>query len=280
MGSILKAKDVLGDLHNEILRLLSVASGQAPKLVCVSIGDDEGTRSYLASIKRVLTDGYGISIEVITMNRDSSEEELIDVIEKLNFDISVSGIMLMRPTPKHINLANVQSHISPAKDVDGVNPSNKCRFWNGDDSVFVSCTAEAALYTLHSMVDDIKAMDVVVVGRSAEVGRPIAELLLRNDATVTVCHSVTNDLSEHLKQADAVISCVGKAHLIDGSMLKEGAYVVDVGMSMLNGILVGDVDIDTAIQKATYVTPAIGGVGAITTHILALHTIQAALAQQ
>ena len=279
MGAILRAKDVLDDLQHEIQRLLEACGPQAPKLVCINIGNDHGTQSYLASIKRVLTNEYGIQIEVIDMSSDVSEDELLSVIDSLNKDKSASAIMLMRPTPKHIDLERAQSHIAPHKDVDGVNPVNIAGFWNRDEEVFGSCTAEAALYMLNAMVDDIRGMDVVVVGRSREVGRPTTELLLREDATVTICHSATDDLSEHLKEADAVITCVGQPHLIDGSMLKEGAYVVDVGMSMLDGILVGDVDIDTAVQRATYVTPAIGGVGAITTHMLALHVIRAALMQ-
>ncbi len=279
MGVILRARDVLDDLKSENLRMLEASGPHAPRLACINVGEDAGTRSYLASIERVLTKEYGIQIEVINLSPDVAQEELTSVIDNLNNDDAVSAIMLMRPLPNHIDLEQAQSCITPHKDVDGVNPINIAGFWNRDQDAFGSCTAEAALYMLGSMVDEIRGMDVVVVGRSREVGRPTAELLLREDATVTICHSATDDLSEHLKEADAVITCVGKPHLIDGSMLKNGAYVVDVGMSMLDGILVGDVDIDTAVERATYVTPAIGGVGAITTHMLASHVIRAALIQ-
>ena len=279
MGSILRAKDVIGDLQDEILRLMDICGQSAPKLTCINVGNNSETQSYLASIKRILTSLYGIQIEVIEMDAHTEEQEIISLIHTLNHDLDTSAIMLMRPLPDHIDLDKVQSAISPSKDVDGVSPTNRAGFWMMEPQAFGSCTAQAALYMLEKMVDDIKGMNVVVVGRSQEVGRPIAELLLRHDATVTMCHSATDDLPEHLKSADAVVSCVGVAHLIDGSMLKEGACVVDVGMSMLDGMLVGDVDIDTALERAKYVTPAIGGVGAITTHMLALHVIQAKLMQ-
>ncbi len=280
MGTILKAKDILGNLNNEIKTLRSNFVKKAPKLVCVSVGEDMGTQSYLNSIRRVLTNEYSIDLQVIDLPQDSNEAEVLSIIDALNSDREVTAIMLMRPLPSHLNLKNVQKHILPCKDVDGVTPFNEAGFWTEQEGAFGSCTAQAALYTLQNMVDTLRGLDVVVVGRSHEVGRPIAELLTREDSTVTLCHSATDDLTSHLRSADAVISCTGVAHLIDGSMLKEGAYVVDVGMSMLDGILVGDVDIDTAIEKVSYITPAIGGVGAVTTHMLALHIMQAAIMQQ
>ncbi len=280
MGSILRAKDVLDDLHFEIQRLQTSCKSHVIHLACIKVGDNPETDSYLESIQRILTKKYNIAVDVVELCSNVSEKELLNVIERLNNNRRTSAILLLRPFPKHLNLEKAQKEINGFKDVDGVSPSNIVGFWSGDENAFGSCTAEAALYMLHAMVDDIRGMDVVVVGRSREVGRPIAELLLREDATVTICHSATDDLAEHLKNADAVISCVGKPHLIDGSMLKKGSYVVDVGMSMENGILVGDVDIDTALERASYVTPAIGGVGAITTHMLALHTVQADIMQE
>ncbi len=279
MGTILKAKDVLDALHEKIELMKLECGGSHIKLTCVRVGDDSGTDSYISSIKRVLSGEYGIDVEVIVLPETTGELVLIDRIEKLNMDSTTSGIMLMRPVPEHIDLKRVQNHIAVEKDVDGVNELNIAKFWTDQDDAFSSCTAQAALYMLKAMVGDLRGLDVVVVGRSREVGRPIAELLVREDATVTICHSATDDLSEHLLRADAVVSCVGMPHLIDGSMLKEGAYVVDVGMSMRNGMLVGDVDIDTALEKVSYITPVMGGLGVITTHMLALHTIKAQLMQ-
>ncbi len=278
MGSILKAKEVLGDLEAEIKDLKASLNAKA-RLVCISIGSDMGTQSYLSSIKRVLNGVYGIDVQVEELPADCEEERVAATIGSLNQDESVSAIMLMRPTPQHLNLAALQKLIAPHKDVDGVNPLNCAGFWLGNDESFGSCTAEAALYMLNAMVGSPRGLDVVVVGRSHEVGRPIAELLVRQDATVTICHSATDDLTEHLKEADAVISCTGVAHLIDGSMLKSGAYVIDVGMSMLDGMLVGDVDLDTAVDKVSLITPALGGVGTVTTHILAKHVIEASAQQ-
>ncbi len=279
MGNILKAKDILDELSQEILNLRSECD-KTPKLVCVTIEGNVGVKSYLSSIKHVLTSDYSIDVDVIELQLETTAQTLAGVLQELSEDDEVSAIMLMRPVPSHINLQQVQKYIDPAKDVDGVNPLNIAGFWNGDDSAFGSCTAEAAVFMLEHMVSSLRGMDVVVVGRSREVGRPTAELLLRKDATVTMCHSATDDMTEHLKHADAIISCAGVAHLIDGSMIQDGSCVVNVGMAMLEGMLVGDVDLDTTLDKVSYISPAIGGVGTITTHMLAKHVIRAALGQQ
>ncbi len=279
MSNIVKAKDVMDELVCDI-KALQLECHSAPRLVCVCVGEDAGTNSYIASMKRVLQGNYGIDIDVVDLPALTTQDGLEELLDSLSNDKTCTAIMLMRPLAPHLNLQAAQTHIHPLKDVDGVHPSNIAGFWLHDDAAFGSCTAEAAIYMLEHMADSLRGLNVVVVGRSAEVGRPVAELLVRRDATVTLCHSATRDLSSYTQNADAVVSCAGVAHLIDASMLKDGAFVVDVGMSLVDGMLLGDVDTDDAASKVAAITPVIGGVGTVTTHILALHIFRAHLLQQ
>ena len=210
------------------------------------------------------------------MPKETTQEELIDLVNKLNCDEKINGILVQLPLPKHLDEKLVINTIVPEKDVDAFHPVNVGKIMIGDFN-FLPCTPAGVMELIKETGIDITGKECVIVGRSNIVGKPQAMLMLHKNATVTICHSKTKDLKEVVKRADIVVAAVGVAKMITGDMLKEGAIVIDVGMNRLpDGKLCGDVDFDSAKEVASYITPVPGGVGPMTIAMLMENTLTAA----
>ena len=205
---------------------------------------------------------------------NKQQEELINKIDALNNDKSVSGIILQLPLPKHINEKKIISSISPKKDIDCLTFVNQGKLYIGEET-FMPCTPKSVVTILNSLNINLEGMNVVVIGRSNIVGKPVGALLLKENCTVTMCHSKTKNLREVCKRSDILVVAIGKAKFIDDSFVKEGAIVIDVGTNSVQGKITGDVDFDKVIDKASFVTPVPGGVGALTTTLLMKNACEA-----
>jgi methylenetetrahydrofolate dehydrogenase (NADP+) / methenyltetrahydrofolate cyclohydrolase len=248
--------------------------GYAPTLAVVLVGRDAPSAVYLEQILKTCR-SVGITGRRVEVPGRASVARLRKQISELNADPLVAGIIVQMPLPKRIPLATVTDTIDPAKDIDGLHPLNAGRLTLGHDG-FLPTTAQAAVEILKRSGIPIAGRRAVVVGRSNIVGKPAALLLLRENATVTTCHSHTRDLAAHVRSADIVVVAVGKPGLITGSMLKRGAVVVDIGINVVDGQIVGDVDAASAIEVASALTPVPGGVGPVTNALLMTHLMRAA----
>ena len=250
--------------------------GYAPTLAIVFVGKDAPSAVYLQQILRSCA-SVGAIGRVVDLPEDCTTRHLRDEIEVLNADPEVSGIIVQMPLPKRIPIRAVIDAIDPSKDIDGLHPMNAGLLSEGYDG-FLPATAQAAVEILKRSGIELEGRHVVVVGRSNVVGKPAALLLLRENATVTVCHSRTVDLASHTRAADIVIVAAGRPGLIRGEMLKPGAIVVDVGINVVAGGIVGDVDFASASHVAAAISPVPGGVGPVTNAILMGHLLDAARA--
>jgi methylenetetrahydrofolate dehydrogenase (NADP+)/methenyltetrahydrofolate cyclohydrolase len=251
--------------------------GYAPTLAVVLVGRDAPSAVYLQQILRTCR-GVGIAGRLVDIPGRASAARLRNAIVALNEDPLVAGIIVQMPLPKRIPLKTVTEALDPAKDIDGIAPINAGHLVLGH-SGFLPTTAQAAVEILKRSGIPIAGRRAVVVGRSNVVGKPAALLLLREDATVTVCHSHTTDLGSYLRVADIVVVAVGKPGLITGQMLKRGAVVVDVGINVVGDRIVGDVDATSVAEVASALTPVPGGVGPVTNALLMTHLVRAAEAQ-
>ncbi len=242
------------------------AKGVEPALTVVLVGDDPASKVY-AEQKRKNCESVGISFSFHQLPGSTSEEDLLALVDNLNSDPSVHGILVEMPLPKHISNERVQAAIDPDKDVDGSNPANLGRLVSGLPSLR-PCTPQGAMYLMEKHDVDLSGKHAVVVGRSTIVGKPVAMLLLEKNATVTICHSRTSNLAEVIKSADVVVAAVGRAKMITGDMIKPGAVVVDVGINSTPDGIVGDVDYESALKVAGYLSPVPGGVGPLTIAML------------
>ena len=215
-----------------------------------------------------------MEFEKVHLNEEVVEEELRNKIDALNNDKSVSGIILQLPLPKHINEKKIISSISPKKDIDCLTFVNQGKLYIGEET-FMPCTPKSVVTILNSLNINLEGMNVVVIGRSNIVGKPVGALLLKENCTVTMCHSKTKNLREVCKRSDILVVAIGKAKFIDDSFVKEGAIVIDVGTNSVQGKITGDVDFDKVIDKASFVTPVPGGVGALTTTLLMKNACEA-----
>ncbi|MBI3750043.1 MAG: bifunctional 5,10-methylenetetrahydrofolate dehydrogenase/5,10-methenyltetrahydrofolate cyclohydrolase [Chloroflexi bacterium] len=256
------------------------AHGRPPGLAVVVCGRDAPSMVYLERILKACA-AAGIDGRLREIPDGSSEEQelaLVAALGELNEDPSVAGIIVQMPLPKGIRLRPVVDAIDPAKDIDGIHPLNAGLLRLGWDG-FVPATSHAAMEMLHRSGVEIRGAEAVVVGRSPVVGMPAAFMLTREDATVTVCHSRTRDLPSHLRRADIVVVAAGRPGLVTGEMLKPGAVVIDVGINVVDGRIVGDVDFESARQVAGAITPVPGGVGPLTNALLLAHLVRAAQKQ-
>ncbi|MBB5356379.1 methylenetetrahydrofolate dehydrogenase (NADP+)/methenyltetrahydrofolate cyclohydrolase [Anoxybacillus mongoliensis] len=270
------AKEKRAQLAKEVEQLKQ--EGIVPSLAVILVGDHPASQSYVKA-KQKACEEIGIRSILLTFPSDISESFLLEQIARLNEDRSVHGILVQLPLPPQINELHVIEAIAPEKDVDGFHPLNIGRMMTGQQT-FLPCTPYGILYMAQSLQVDIAGKHVVVVGRSNIVGKPVGQLFLREHATVTYCHSRTNDLEAITRQADILIVAVGKPKLITSSYVKEGAIVIDVGVNRLeNGKLCGDVDFDDVKQVASYITPVPKGVGPMTITMLLHNTVQAAREQ-
>ena len=249
-------------------------NGRPPALRVVIVGRDAPSTVYLERILRGC-EKVGIDADFVELEGEATESAVVDAVRALNDDPSVDGVIVQMPLPRTIRLRSVIDAIDPSKDIDGIHPLNAGLLRLGYDG-FLPATAHAAVEILRRSGVEIEGKDAVVVGRSAVVGMPAAFLLVKEDATVTVCHSRTRDLAGHVKRADIVIVAAGLPGLVTGAMLKPGAVVVDVGINVVEGTITGDVDFASASQVASAITPVPGGVGPLTNAILLTHLVSAA----
>ncbi|WP_079708540.1 bifunctional methylenetetrahydrofolate dehydrogenase/methenyltetrahydrofolate cyclohydrolase FolD [Paraliobacillus ryukyuensis] len=249
--------------------------GIHPKLTVILIGKDPASQSYVKG-KQKASDFVGLESEVITLPTETSEQELLQRIDELNNDNKVDGILVQLPLPRHIDEQKVIEAITPEKDVDGFHPMNIGRMMTGK-ATFLPCTPYGIIHMIKAKNISIDGKHAVILGRSNIVGKPVGQLLLNENATVTYCHSRTKNIEDYIKTADILIVAVGKQAFVHGDQIKEGAVVIDVGVNRTDsGSLVGDVDFDSAKQKAAYLTPVPGGVGPMTITMLLHNTIKAA----
>lgn len=276
MAVILSGKEVALGLKTELKEQISKARANGrrqPALTSVIVGEDGGSLSYLKGQKKV-SEELGIKYDMKTLQSNITEEELIDEINQLNADENIDGIIVQLPLPAHLNEDKILGHINPEKDVDGLTEVNFGKFFKGSEA-FIPCTARSILKLIKATGEKLESKKTVVLGRSNIVGKPAAMLLLSENTTVSICHSKTENIKEICRGADILISAMGQPAYIKKDFVKEGAIVIDVGTTMVEGKVRGDVDFEEVSQVAGYITPVPGGVGAMTTTMLMENTYEA-----
>ena len=253
--------------------------GIQPKLAVIMVGENSASKIYVKN-KSKACDEVGIAYTEYLLEEKTTQEELINLIKKLNRDETINGILLQSPIPGHLNINQAFKAISYVKDVDGFTPSSVGKLVIGEDT-FISCTPYGVIKMLEEYNIDLTGKNLVILGRSNIVGKPLLHCCLNKNATVTICHSKTQDLSEYTKRADILISAIGKAKFVTKDMVKNGAVVIDVGINRdENGKIVGDVDFDNVEPIASYITPVPGGVGPMTIAMLMNNVIKATKEQK
>ena len=252
--------------------------GVEPTLAVILVGEDKASQTYVRAKEKACNE-YGIKSVAHRLSENTTQEELLALINVLNLDDSIHGILVQLPLPKHIDTNTILATIDPTKDVDGFHAVNVGKLVSGLDG-FVPCTPLGVMEILKEYGIDVAGLNAVVIGRSNIVGKPMANLLLNASATVTTTHSKTKNLKEICKNADLIVAAIGKPFFLKADMVKEGAVVVDVGINRLDdGRLVGDVDFDEVAPKCSYITPVPGGVGPMTIAMLLNNTMLAAQAK-
>ncbi|MCR5161028.1 MAG: bifunctional 5,10-methylenetetrahydrofolate dehydrogenase/5,10-methenyltetrahydrofolate cyclohydrolase [Lachnospiraceae bacterium] len=278
MAILMLGKEVTASLNERLKGRVDFLKekGIQPQLAIVRVGENGGDISYeRGAAKRCET--LGVNCVRIHLAQTSSTEDVLDVIEELNRDSAVHGVLLLRPLPKHMDQARIENALDPSKDVDCMTDASLTGVFTGKKIGFAPCTAQACMEILDHYGIDCEGRRAVVIGRSLVIGKPAAMLLLKKNATVTVCHTRTKDLPSVTREADILIAAAGCAKMVDGSYVREGQVILDVGIHAdENGKLCGDVDTEAAQEKAAYITPVPGGVGSVTTSVLLSHVIEAA----
>ena len=281
MAQIIDGKAVSASVKAEVAAQaaqLKEEKGLEVGLAVVIVGNDQASRVYVNNKKKAC-EAVGFKSFEYALPEETTQEELLALVEKLNKDKSVNGILVQLPVPKHIDEKAIINAISPDKDVDAFHPVNVGKIMIGEYS-FLPCTPAGVMRLIESTGVDITGKQCVVIGRSNIVGKPQAMLLLQKNGTVTICHSKTKNLKEICLGADILVVAIGKAKFVTGDMIKEGAVVIDVGMDRdENGKLCGDVDFESAEKVAGYITPVPGGVGPMTIAMLMKNTLTAAMQQ-
>ncbi|MCX5700747.1 MAG: bifunctional 5,10-methylenetetrahydrofolate dehydrogenase/5,10-methenyltetrahydrofolate cyclohydrolase [Candidatus Omnitrophica bacterium] len=276
MAKLLEGKP-LAEAIKEKIRLDVAGMSKKPVLASVIVGDNAGAASYAKSQAKV-AESLGIVYQLHALGNDTTEVTLVDFIKKLNNDKDVNGIIVQMPLPAQIDAKKISQLIAPEKDVEGMHPANMGKIVF-EKSKVLPCTPAAVVELLNSTGVDLYGKEVVVVGHSEIVGKPVALLLLDKFATVTVCHigtSKAGKLEEHVKKAEVLIVAVGRAGLIKGDWVKDGAIVIDVGINRVADKIVGDVEFEVAEKKASYITPVPGGVGPLTVTMLMRNLVELA----
>lgn len=271
-ASILDGKAISLSIRND-LKAKVERMERPPKLVTIITVDNQSIMAYVKNKDRICKD-IGIKTENIFLPDDAAFEDLIKLIEKANNDNDVDGILLELPLRKGFDERKAALSISPRKDVDGINPYNAGKLYTGEKCI-IPCTPKGILKLVEYTKIDIRGKNAVVIGRSNIVGKPVSMLLLKKDATVTICHSKTGNLKDYTKNADILVAAVGRPNLISGDMIKDGAVVIDAGTTMVDGKLSGDVIFEEAYKVASWITPVPGGVGSMTTAMLAENLLEA-----
>lgn len=282
MAKLLKGKDVVENLNEKLSKKVNElkTKGINPTLAILRVGEKADDLSYeRGAIKRCQL--VGVDVKVVALPVDVSENEFFDALDKLNNDITIHGILMFRPLPKHIDEAKARNMLSPAKDVDGSTDLSLAGVFTNTNLGFSPCTAEAAMEILKYYNIPLSGKKVAVIGRSLVIGRPIAMLLMHENATVTICHTKTVDVPGITKNADIVVVASGQMESVGADYLREGQTVIDVGISWNSekNKLCGDVKFDEVEGIVDAITPVPGGVGGVTTSILVKHVIEAAIRQ-
>lgn len=275
-AAILDGKKVSAQVEEQLIQRIAnlKAQGITPGLAVILAGDDPASQTYVRN-KEKACERLGLYSHTVRLPEDVTQEALETVIAQQNADLAIHGILVQLPLPEHLDSERALALIRPEKDVDGFHDINMGRLLRGTDGV-IACTPKGIMRLLESAGISPSGKEAVVVGRSNIVGKPMAMLLLQQNATVTVCHSRTADLAAHTQQADLLVAAVGRPGFITADMVKEGAVVIDVGINRVNGKLCGDVEFEAVSRKASYITPVPGGVGKMTIAMLMENTVEAA----
>jgi len=275
MAQILWGKPLSQELENkikeEVLKLKK--RNIFPTLLILKIGENDEAENYARNIEKVFSK-LDIKVERKNYKEETSFEELISIFNEINNDNSIHGILLLRPLPTHLEKLKVYSYLPYEKDVEGLSYINLGRLFAGDKA-FIPCTSLAVIELLDYYNIPLEGKNVVIIGRSISVGKPLALLFLQRNSTVTICHSKTLDLSYHTKRAEILVSAVGRGGIIDEDMVGEESVVIDVGTNIIEGRVVGDVNFERVEKKVKAITPVPGGVGIVTTRILAKNLLEA-----
>ncbi len=246
-------------------------------IVSITVGQDPSAFSYLKSQKKIAQE-LGIEYKHEEFSKTTSYEETLEVLaflKQLNNDPAVHGVIVNKPLPSDMDYSVLVNHLNPAKDIEGLGDTNLGRLLIGKNNALVPCTAAAAVALLKSSNVNLQGKEAVIIGRSEIVGKPAALLLLKENMTVTVCHSKTQNIEEHVQKADVVVAAIGQKRFVQGSWLKKGAIVIDVGINDENGKIVGDVDFESCKDKASFISPVPGGVGPVTAVMLMRNALEA-----
>ncbi|MDQ0149259.1 tetrahydrofolate dehydrogenase/cyclohydrolase catalytic domain-containing protein [Eubacterium multiforme] len=269
MNNIIDGREVSKKVKEDIKAFIDERKANLksiPKIASILVGNDGGSIYYLNSQEKVAT-SLGVLFEKIILDSEIEEKELISLINKLNNDKTIHGIMLQLPLPRHMDEKKVVDTIDPSKDIDCLTYKSVGKLYLGEET-FLPCTPNSVIRLLKSKDIDLEGKRVTILGRSNIVGKPLLQLFLKENATVTICHSRTKNLKEVCKEADILVVAIGKPKFITSEYIKEGAIVIDVGTSSFEGKITGDVDFNDVSKKASLITPVPGGVGALTTTLL------------
>lgn len=276
---ILKGLPVANAINEKLMEQVKSIEGPLPHLAIIRVGERPDDCSYeRGAVKKM--DKVGVRCTTYTFDADIDNETFQAEFDKINENPDIDGILMLRPLPKQLDEKQIENKIDPRKDLDGISPLNLAKVYAGDESGYAPCTAEAVIEMLDYAGIDIKGKRVTVVGRSLVIGKPVSMLLMKRNATVTVCHTKTVDMEGTCKNAEILVAAAGAARMIKKDYVAEGAIVVDVGINVdEEGNLCGDVDFDTITDIAAIATPVPGGVGSVTTSVLAKHLVKAAMAR-
>ncbi|HRS22306.1 MAG TPA: bifunctional 5,10-methylenetetrahydrofolate dehydrogenase/5,10-methenyltetrahydrofolate cyclohydrolase [Clostridia bacterium] len=276
--AVLDCREAARSIKEELAKKVQLlaAEGLRPKLGIIRVGARPEDISYEKGIIKNC-ESIGISCEVTALSDDISNEDFMKALEAANSDRSINGILVFRPLPAHIDEDRARNMINPAKDIDCMNPYNLAKVFEGDDSGFEPCTPAAVMEIIRFFGINLQGENVAVIGRSMVVGKPLSMMLLKENATVTICHSRTKDIRSIVSRADIVVAALGKARAVGADYIKPGAVVIDVGVNGApEGGICGDVDFEKVKDIASKITPVPGGVGAVTTLMLLKHVVEAA----
>lgn len=273
---LLKGAPVSAAIREQAVEAIKQLRGPVPRLAVIRVGEKPDDMSYERSAVKKM-EAFGLRVQTFVFPEDISDEAFKEAFQKINTDPDVTGILLLRPLPGQIKEKEIEAMIDPNKDLDGISPVNIAKVFSGDPSGFAPCTAEAVIEILKANGISIEGKRAAVIGRSMVIGKPLSMLLLKENATVTICHTRTRGLPEICRQAEILVAAAGKAGMVEESWVSDGAAVIDVGINVdENGKLCGDVDQASMGDRNIFLTPVPGGVGAVTTAVLAKHLIQAA----
>lgn len=277
MAELLKGAPVAAAIAEDLIARIEAlkARGVAPKLALIRLGERGGDLFYERAVLRYCGK-VGAEVESLVLPETASQEELLSVIERVNADDTIHGCLLMRPVPKHMDASAVCEALCPEKDLDGMGTRALGALFAGQAGAFAPCTARSCMEILDYYGVALEGARVVVLGRSLVIGRPVSQLLLAKNATVTVCHSRSRDLPALCREADVLVAAIGRPGFVGADFLREGQVVLDVGASMVDGVMRGDVDFAAAEPVVKAITPVPGGVGAVTTATLFKHLVEAA----